>query len=139
MNMMKYKGYSAWLEYDSDAELFHGRVLTARDIIVFEGKSVEELKEMFRSALEDYFELCQEEGKEPAEPVDGQFAPKIAPEQLAEELFKNRDQITDNEVNALLQVCDYDPGEDGSEHRFWGQWYSLKRGKEILSKVVSSF
>ncbi|RJP34540.1 MAG: type II toxin-antitoxin system HicB family antitoxin [Candidatus Omnitrophota bacterium] len=139
MNVMKYKGYSAWLEYDADARLFHGRVLTTRDMIAFEGQSVDELEEMFHSALEDYFDLCKEEGKIPAEPIMGEFSPKITPEQLAEEILKNRDAITVNEVQELLQVCDYDPGEDGSEWKFWTQWHTLKKGKEMLSKQASSF
>jgi predicted HicB family RNase H-like nuclease len=31
--MMQYKGYSGKVEYDDDAEIFHGEVIGLRDVI----------------------------------------------------------------------------------------------------------
>ena len=39
---MSYKGYQAVLKYD-EAEVFHGEIVGTRDVIFFEGTSVEEL------------------------------------------------------------------------------------------------
>ena len=36
---------------------FHGEVINIRDIITFQGKSVEELKKAFQESVEDYFEF----------------------------------------------------------------------------------
>jgi hypothetical protein len=44
MTTMNYKGYEATVEYDEDAEIFHGEVADLRDVITFQGKSVAELK-----------------------------------------------------------------------------------------------
>ena len=39
-SVMEYKGYVGKVEFDDDAEIFHGEVLDTRDVITFQGKSV---------------------------------------------------------------------------------------------------
>jgi len=41
MNTMSYKCYEAVVEYDEDAEIFHGEVMNTRDVITFQGRSVD--------------------------------------------------------------------------------------------------
>jgi len=78
--VIKYKGYTAQVEFDSDANVFHGEVLHLRDVITFEGTSVEELEEEFKNSVEDYLEWCAEEGQEPEKPYSGQFLTRTTPE-----------------------------------------------------------
>jgi len=40
--MLKYEGYKAYVEFDDEAELLQGEVLDTRDVITFQGKTVEE-------------------------------------------------------------------------------------------------
>ncbi len=42
--MMEYKGYTATVWFDDQADLFHGEVLNIRDVVTFQGKTVKELK-----------------------------------------------------------------------------------------------
>ena len=42
--MMGYKGYIAKGEFGDEAGIFHGEVINLRDVITFQGKSVEERK-----------------------------------------------------------------------------------------------
>lgn len=63
--MLKYKGYMGHAEFDEEAELFHGEVLDLRDVITFQGTSVEELEKEYRDSVEDYLEFCEERGEEP--------------------------------------------------------------------------
>lgn len=51
---MKYKGYIGHFEYDDEAKLFHGEVLGLKDVITFQGCSVEELEEAFKESVDDY-------------------------------------------------------------------------------------
>ena len=46
--MMSYKGYQAVLKYDDETEVFHGEVVGTRDVVFFEGASVEELNREFQ-------------------------------------------------------------------------------------------
>src|SRR5207244_1414077 len=41
--MMEYQGYVGRVEYDAEGDTFHGEVVGTRDVITFEGRSVEEL------------------------------------------------------------------------------------------------
>ncbi len=77
---MRYKGYAARIEYDERDDIFVGRVLGMRDIISFHSRSVPELHEAFRDALEDYLADCAEQGITPEKPASGKVMLRIRPE-----------------------------------------------------------
>jgi len=78
--MMQYKGYEAVVNFDNEAEIFHGEIINIRDVITFQGSSVEELKQAFRDSVEDYLEFCKERGEEPDKPFSGKFVVRIKPQ-----------------------------------------------------------
>jgi len=41
---MEYKGYIGTVQFDEDAEIFHGEVINLRDVITFQPDWVEGLK-----------------------------------------------------------------------------------------------
>ncbi len=45
--MLNYKGYTGHVEFDDGAGIFHGEVLDLRDVVTFQGKSVDELYQAF--------------------------------------------------------------------------------------------
>jgi predicted HicB family RNase H-like nuclease len=79
MNTMIYKGYEAVVEYDEGADLFHGEVMNTRDVITFEGRSIDELKAALAESIEDYLAFCRERGEEPEKPYSGQFVVRVDP------------------------------------------------------------
>ncbi len=79
MTMMRYRGYEAVVEYDDDAEIFHGEVINLRDVITFQGKSVSELKKAFAGSVADYMAFCRERGEDPERPFSGQFVVRAEP------------------------------------------------------------
>ena len=78
--MMEYKGYFARVEFDDEANIFHGEVINLRDVITFEGESVDELRKAFTESIEDYLEFCAERGENPEKPYSGKFLIRIGPE-----------------------------------------------------------
>lgn len=78
--MMEYKGYVGKVEFDDEAEIFHGEVLDTRDVITFQGQSVDELKTAFEESIDDYLAFCEQRGEEPNKPFSGQFITRIPPE-----------------------------------------------------------
>ena len=74
--MMKYKGYIGHVEYDDEAKIFHGEVVGLRDIITFQGKSVEELEQAFKDSINDYLAWCKERGERPEKTFFGSFFTK---------------------------------------------------------------
>jgi predicted HicB family RNase H-like nuclease len=79
MNTMTYETYQAVVTYDEDAEIFHGEVMNLRDVITFQGKSVDELKSAFAASVEDYLAFCRARNEEPEKPFSGQFVVRIDP------------------------------------------------------------
>jgi predicted HicB family RNase H-like nuclease len=65
MKTMTFKTYEAAVEYDEDAEIFHGEVSNLRDVITLQGKSVAELKKAFAGSVEDYLAFCKARGEDP--------------------------------------------------------------------------
>lgn len=61
--MLNYRGYTGRAEFDDEAGIFHGEVLDLRDVITFQGTSVEGLEQAFRDSVDDYLEFCAERVK----------------------------------------------------------------------------
>lgn len=77
---MKYKGYEAVIEYDEVDRLFFGRVINTKDVISFDGMTVEELQQSFEVVIDEYLEDCKQEGKDPDKVFSGQFNLRISSE-----------------------------------------------------------
>ncbi len=78
--MMEYKGYVGRVAFDGEAEIFHGEVVNLRDVITFQGRSVDELRRAFEDSVDDYLAWCSERGKEPDKPFSGKFVVRLDPE-----------------------------------------------------------
>lgn len=77
--MLTYKGYTGHVEFDADAGIFHGEVLDTRDVITFQGTSVEELNQAFHESVDDYLTFCEERGEEPDKPFSGRLMLRVPP------------------------------------------------------------
>ena len=78
--MMEYKGYIGKVEFDDEASIFHGEVINTRDVITFQGESVEELRTALRDSVEDYLAFCHGRDEDPDKPFSGQFVTRTSPE-----------------------------------------------------------
>lgn len=78
--MMEYKGYLGRVEYDDEAGVFHGEVINLRDVITFQGETVQELRTAFQESVDDYLAFCAERGEEPERPYSGTFTVRVPPE-----------------------------------------------------------
>ena len=78
--MMEYKGYIGSVQFDDDADIFHGEVINIRDVVTFQGTSVQEIRKAFQDSVDDYLEFCAELGEEPERPFSGKFTVRVSPE-----------------------------------------------------------
>ncbi|MEZ4606966.1 MAG: type II toxin-antitoxin system HicB family antitoxin [Deinococcales bacterium] len=78
--MLSYKGYSGYVEFDDEAGLFHGEVLDLRDVVTFQGKSVDEIEQAFKDSIDDYLAFCEERGEEPDKPFSGKLMLRLPPD-----------------------------------------------------------
>ena len=79
--MMAYKGYLAHITFDAQANLFHGEIINIRDVVTFQGQSVDELRQVLADSVEDYLAFCAERGEAPDQPFSGRFTVRLSPEQ----------------------------------------------------------
>lgn len=79
MSMMRYKGYSAVIEYDDDDEIFFGNLAGIRDGVGFHADTVADLKAAFHEAVDDYIETCAKIGKSPDKPYSGNLMLRVDP------------------------------------------------------------
>lgn len=79
-NTLTYKGFTARIEFDSDDNIFFGRVLGLKDIIGFHGETVLELTADFHNAINHYLEVCRQRGEKPQKAYSGKLTLRIPPE-----------------------------------------------------------
>ena len=78
--MMEYKGYIGTVEYDAQAKIFHGDIINTKDVITFQGTTVQEIEQAFMDSINDYISWCKEEGVEPEKPYSGKFNVRLSPQ-----------------------------------------------------------
>lgn len=76
----EYKGYTGQVQLDIEAEILHGQIANLRDVVTFQGRSFEELKQAFHDSVDDYLEFCDDLGQEPEKPYSGNFLVRSTPE-----------------------------------------------------------
>lgn len=77
---MRYKGYTARIEYDDEDGIFFGRIAGIRDGVGFHADNVAELRRAFREAVDDYLETCAKLGQQPQKPYSGRMMFRVSPE-----------------------------------------------------------
>lgn len=83
-NIIKYKGFSARIEFSADDNVFFGRVLGIDDIVTFEAASVDNLRSEMSGTIEFYLESCAKRGKPIKKPYNGKILFRFPSELHAE-------------------------------------------------------
>jgi predicted HicB family RNase H-like nuclease len=97
-----YKGYCGRAEYDDEAKFFHGEVIGTRDVITFQGTSIPELHDAFKSSVDDYLSFCKERGEPAEKPFSGKFVARLEPD-----LHRRVSMLAQAEGKSLNQlICD---------------------------------
>ena len=78
--MMEYKGYVGKVEIDDDAGILYGEVINVRDVITFEGESVDDVQKAFRDSVDDYLGFCAKRKESPEKPFSGKFVVRLPAE-----------------------------------------------------------
>jgi predicted HicB family RNase H-like nuclease len=78
--MLNYKGYVGEAVYDDDVKMFAGRIVNAKGVGTFYGKTVEELEHEFKQTIDYYIDLCKRKNVIPQQPFSGKFNLRLTPE-----------------------------------------------------------
>jgi predicted HicB family RNase H-like nuclease len=99
--MMRYKGYAGRIEVDEEAGLLHGEVAGLRDVVTFQGRTVEEARQAFRDSVDAYLAYCASLGRAPEKPYSGKILLRVGPA-LHRELAAAAD-AREVSLNALVE------------------------------------
>ncbi|TMU54995.1 type II toxin-antitoxin system HicB family antitoxin [Flagellimonas algicola] len=72
-SFLEYKDYIGSVEFSAEDNVLYGKVLGINDLVNFEATSVDELREAFKDAVNDYLTTCEELDKEPNKFFKGVF------------------------------------------------------------------
>ncbi len=80
MNRMKYRGYTARIEFDEVDRIFVGHLAGIKDIVGFHGTTVDELENAFRESVDHYIAISEERGRSAQKPYSGRLMLRVSPE-----------------------------------------------------------
>lgn len=117
--IMKYRGYSALIQYSPEDECLVGRVVGINDSVTFHGDSVAEMRKELKVAVDEYIKACGKFGKEPEKPKSGKLSLRISPELHA--FVAQQSEASGRSVNQMvidaLQIAYLDNAEDAGGTR----------------------
>lgn len=74
MDYLEYKGYKGSVEYSREDNCLVGKVQgMGKDLIVYEGQTLDELRQDFEAGIDSYIEGCKADGVEPQKPYSGKL------------------------------------------------------------------
>lgn len=76
-DVLRHNDFIGSVHFNAEDAVFYGKILGVEDLVTFEGQSVEELKNSFKEAVEDYIDLCRQTGKAVSKSYKGSFNIRI--------------------------------------------------------------
>ncbi len=98
--MLKYKGYTGTVEFDSNENILFGKIINANAAITFVGQSTEEIRQAFEESVDCYLDTCKKKGIEPRKAFSGNVRLRIEPELHQKASIKAVE--TGNSLNAFI-------------------------------------
>lgn len=108
--MLTFKGYHGSVAFDDEANVFHGEVMDLRDVITFQGTSVDEIKQAFKDSIDDYLEFCRQRGEEPDRPFSGRLMLRL-PSDVHRKVYlqaKNQGKSLNEFISETLAKVEYE-------------------------------
>jgi len=89
MDYLEYRGYKGSVEYRKKGACLRGKVLGMhKDVIYYEGETLDALRENFETAIDSYISTCEADGVEPKKPFSGNMIVRM-PSNLHEKIAMN--------------------------------------------------
>ena len=81
MDYLEYKGYKGSVEYSKEDNCLFGKVKgMSKALILYEGQTLDELRQDFEAGVDSYIEGCRADGVEPAKPYSGRLNLRMSSE-----------------------------------------------------------
>jgi len=99
-NALEYKGYTGSVEYSAADHCFFGKILGIRALVTYEGLDVDTIEREFQESVDEYLDLCTQEGIAPEKEYSGLFQVRVTPEIHRELAIKA--EASGRKLNAIV-------------------------------------
>lgn len=109
-NTVKYKDFIGTVEFNSKRNQLEGEIKGIKEQVTFSGTHVDELRDSFRKAVDEYIQKCEELGKAPQKSYKGSFNIRIEPGLHKQATYQSIEKgISLNQFveNAILEKVNY--------------------------------
>jgi Uncharacterized protein encoded in hypervariable junctions of pilus gene clusters len=103
MNTLRYKSFLGTVAFSEEDNVFFGKIEGINGLVNFEGKSVDELKNAFHEAVDDYILFCDENNIEQRKKYSGLLNIRISPEIHSEIAVLSKH--TGLSINAIIKTA----------------------------------
>jgi predicted HicB family RNase H-like nuclease len=79
MGLLRYKGYTGSVEFSAEDNCLFGKVQGLHGTLIsYEGCTVDEIREDFENAIDEYLGSCKQRNIEPAKPYSGRLVVRMS-------------------------------------------------------------
>ncbi|WP_349969799.1 type II toxin-antitoxin system HicB family antitoxin [Pseudomonas caspiana] len=97
--LLQHRGYYGSIEASPEDNCLFGKLQFIRALVSYEGETVAELSQSFRTAVDDYLDTCSALGQDPELPCKGSFNVRVGHDlHLAASVAATRDKISLNDL-----------------------------------------
>ena len=79
-NVLTYKGFIGSVNFSADDSIFFGKLEGINDLVTFEGKTVQELKDAFYYMVDEHIKDCEVENIPAEKSYKGSFNVRLTPD-----------------------------------------------------------
>ena len=98
-DFLEYKNYLGSIEPSLKDRCLHGKIQFIKDVISYEGQTINEIESAFRAAVDDYLVFCESVGDKPDVPFSGTFNVRVGEDlHRTAAVFATKQQMSLNEV-----------------------------------------
>lgn len=103
MNTMKYKSYTATIEFDAIDQILVGHVIGVKQTGGFHADNIDDLEQAFHETVEHYLVMCQHRGTDAIKPYSGKITLRIDPSIHA--AIAHAAQLKHISINKFITYC----------------------------------
>ena len=78
-DILTYKDFIGSVHFNADDEIFFGKIEGINDLVTFEGKSVKDIQQSFKEAVNDYIDICEKNNIQMYKSYKGSFNIRVTP------------------------------------------------------------
>ena len=103
MNTLKYKNYSAMIEFDATDRILIGHIVGVKQAGGFHADNINDLEQAFHDTIDHYLDICKRRGTDPIKPYSGKITLRVDPSIHA--AIAHAAELKHTSINKFIANC----------------------------------